>query len=228
MGRYDAVLQKPERFCVGCRGCHQAAHERNPAWQPYTPLHRFRNLNMLDSRFLTAVRSQELPVALTGGLPAIRWLGVSEQGKSLKPHTMSEQQYKHLLPLFFQGAREGHESYRFLSTAAAVDLLAAASSSAGVVAGGRLQHGGKAKAAVPPPQASWLLEVLPEVAVAVKAGLNTLQPSLAAHMLLMLQRVTLVDLVDETLQLMVEGGGMAGLAAVKRCMPTFDYCNPKD
>lgn len=86
------------------------------------------------------------------------------------------------------GAREGHETYRFLSTAAALDLLAAASSSAGVVTGGRLQHGGKAKAAVPLPHASWLLEVLPEVAVAVKAGLNTLQPSLAAHMLLMLQR----------------------------------------
>jgi len=40
--------------------------------------------------------------------------------------------------------------------------------------------------------------------------------------------VILADLVDETLQLMVEAGGRAGLAEVKRYIPTFDYCNPKD
>jgi len=85
------------------------------------------------------------------------------------------------------GAREGHESYRFLSTAAALDMLAATSSSAGIVTGGRLQYPGKAAAALPP-QVSWLLEVLPELAEASKAGLNTMQPNLAAHMLLMLQR----------------------------------------
>jgi hypothetical protein len=68
-----------------------------------------------------------------------------------------------------------------------LDLLAAASSSSAVT-DGRLHHKGKAKAAAAPPQVSWLLEVLPELAGAVKAGLNTMQPSLAAHMLLVLQR----------------------------------------
>jgi len=60
-------------------------------------------LHSVDSVCCLLPRGQELPVALTGGVPAVRWLGVSEQGKQLKPDTLSGQQYKHLLPLFFQG-----------------------------------------------------------------------------------------------------------------------------
>lgn len=80
--------------------------------------------------------------------------------------------------------REGHEPYRYLASEAALDLLAVAAYPAAQQCSGR----GPRPRSHAPPQSQWLLEVLPEVVAAVKAGLNTLQPSLAAHMMLMLQR----------------------------------------
>jgi hypothetical protein len=81
------------------------------------------------------------------------------------------------------GVREGHEPYRYLASQAALDLLAVAAHPA---AQQRSSRG--PRPSHKPAQSQWLLEVLPEVAAAVKAGLNTMQPSLAAHMMLMLQR----------------------------------------
>jgi hypothetical protein len=37
-----------------------------------------------------------------------------------------------------------------------------------------------------------------------------------------------MDVVQETLQLMVECGGPQGLAVVKRYCLTYDYCHPMD
>lgn len=84
------------------------------------------------------------------------------------------------------GVREGHEPYRFTAMYAALELLSLASySTAGAIA----THSYRRRVQQPSPaQAQWLLAVLPEVVMAVKAGLNTMQPSLAANMLLMLQR----------------------------------------
>lgn len=50
------ALQAPPRFCVACRGEHEPVHEHNPRWQPYTPLQRFTNLNMLETNFQRAFR----------------------------------------------------------------------------------------------------------------------------------------------------------------------------
>lgn len=37
-----------------------------------------------------------------------------------------------------------------------------------------------------------------------------------------------MDVVQETLQVMVERGGANGLDAVQRYCPTYDYCHPTD
>jgi hypothetical protein len=82
------------------------------------------------------------------------------------------------------GVREGHEPYRYLASQAALDLLAVAACPAEQQYSSR----GPRRRSNSRPQLQWLLELLPEVVAAVKAGLNTMQPSLAAHMMLMLQR----------------------------------------
>jgi hypothetical protein len=84
----------------------------------------------------------------------------------------------------YAGVREGHEPYRYLASQAALDLLAVAAYPAEQQGSSR----GTRSPSHKPAQSQWLLEVLPQVVAAVKAGLNTMQPSLAAHMMLMLQR----------------------------------------
>jgi hypothetical protein len=84
----------------------------------------------------------------------------------------------------YAGVHEGHEPYRYLASQAALDLLAAAAYPAAQQGSSR----GPRSPSHKPAQSQWLLQVLPEVVAAVKAGLNTMQPSLAAHMMLMLQR----------------------------------------
>lgn len=81
------------------------------------------------------------------------------------------------------GIREGHEPYRFVASYAALQLLATASPSTVTTSH---KH---SKQRVHTQQAQWLLEVLPEVASAIRQGLNTMQPSLAGNMMLMLQRL---------------------------------------
>lgn len=64
--------------------------------------------------------------------------------------------------LMFEGAREGHEPWRFLATEALLQMFDTHS--------------------------KYLLKCIPAVVRPIKLGLNTMEPSLVAHMLLLLQR----------------------------------------
>lgn len=48
-------------------------------------------------------RRGELPMVLQGGRQPLKWRGVTADGKALKPHNLTEQQYKQLVPLLFEG-----------------------------------------------------------------------------------------------------------------------------
>ena len=79
------------------------------------------NVCMLDTLSLTCAawychcrRRQELPLTLAGGSQPVKWVGVTADGKALKPHNHTEQQYKQLLPLMFEGSNHSKSSIRFL------------------------------------------------------------------------------------------------------------------
>lgn len=165
MGRqiWPADIVYPPRYCVGCRGGHEAARERNPAWEPYTPLQRLSNLNMLQTKFQVALVKGFLCVKQNcdSRTTPILWTRQDDQGDLITPHNMAKDEFVKQLVLAFDGLREGHEPYRHLATQAAKAFLATGS--------------------------NYLVTAAPLLATPIRLGLQTYEPSLVGHILLMMQ-----------------------------------------
>ena len=178
MGRqiWPADLVQPPRYCVGCRGGHEAENEKNPAWEPYTPADRLRNLNMLETKFTVALSkgflcakqnsdSVNRPVLWTwtvklkdehGGIDVI----------PITPDLMAsdpvrKEEFVSQLVLMYEGLREGHEPYRHLATCAANAFLKT--------------------------ESNYIVDAVERLMKPITLGLQTYEPHLVGHMLLMLQ-----------------------------------------
>eukprot|EP00200_Dunaliella_tertiolecta_P002719 CAMPEP_0202337344 /NCGR_PEP_ID=MMETSP1126-20121109/56_1 /ASSEMBLY_ACC=CAM_ASM_000457 /TAXON_ID=3047 /ORGANISM="Dunaliella tertiolecta, Strain CCMP1320" /LENGTH=534 /DNA_ID=CAMNT_0048927501 /DNA_START=182 /DNA_END=1787 /DNA_ORIENTATION=- len=157
----------PPQYCAGCRGQHDPAKERNPAWEPYTPAARLKGLNLLGTRFTWALERRQLCVTLNDGsrVKPVRWTWRVKDAEGdevlAQPANLSKQDFVNQLALMFDGLREGHEPYRHLATEAVHAFLRT--------------HSPHLKAAA--------TECLP----GLRLALQTYEPSLAGHALLMLQ-----------------------------------------
>jgi len=157
------VVEGEAKHCAACRGGHDRAKEHNPAWAPYAPRRRLEGMHLLETKFALAHRMGTLPVALSDSFIApVRWVRVSAEGDALKPDKLSEAEFGEALALMLEGARDGHEPFRFLATQAALELMAT-----------RSRHLPKAAAAAARP---------------LRLALNTMEPSLLGTTLLLLQR----------------------------------------
>lgn len=204
-------------YCAGCRGEHKHENERSDGWQPYTPAMRLENLHALSSRFQVAFWRGELPVAISDDVisvspfteylkrwrredreaaalqvgleeyvatrrekkffaqQAVRWTasvqssqltaadGHQVTAEPLTPATMGADHFRRFLPLLMEGVREGHEPFRRLATNAVMELLDT-----------RSEH---------------LLPALPKCVLPLKRALETYEPSLVGHAMLVLQAV---------------------------------------
>ncbi|GIL68371.1 hypothetical protein Vafri_21671 [Volvox africanus] len=85
---------------------------------------------------------------------------------SVQPTVMPDEQFRQQLALAFDGAREGHEPFRFLASRAVEAFLAAA-----------------------PTRGSQVAAAVPELVAPLKLCLNTMQPQLVGGLLLLLIRL---------------------------------------
>ncbi|KAK9816816.1 hypothetical protein WJX72_005340 [[Myrmecia] bisecta] len=160
----DMVNPPEYDYCVNCRGPHSENKVHNLSWQPYTVEQRLGGLHKLRTRFQEAHERGSLPVKLHGSLQnKVEWIQETVEGGTLTPERMTQEDYNTILPLLFEGAREGHEPYRFLAVEAASAMLAA----------GR----GKSTA------------VVPSLIAPIRLALSTFEPSLVAGMLQLIQRL---------------------------------------
>ncbi|KAJ9529293.1 hypothetical protein QJQ45_007974 [Haematococcus lacustris] len=172
-------LALPPKYCAGCRGNHDVSKERNAAWEPYTPAMRLQNLNCLPSKFQTALVRGQLCVALNdSSIAPVRWTWKTRDADGdetlVQPGNMDADSFARQLSLMFEGGwfmsramrvclREGHEPYRHLASQAALAFLAT-----------RSPH---------------LVSALPSLVPPLRLALQTYEPSLVGHALLMLQRL---------------------------------------
>lgn len=185
----------PPRYCVFCRGEHdEANHQRNH--RPYTVAKRFEGLGLAENRFTRALLDGELPVRLDVETEQPDWTVRVEGGgaagrrahKTLAPKTMSVLHYEEWLPLFLEGVREQHEPFRLLAFKAALEMI---------------EHGdGKVTA------------VLDRLVRPLRAGLNTFQPAIVAHVLYLLCKM----LARER----AHGFGLALAPHLKRLIPPIN------
>jgi hypothetical protein len=151
--------------------------------------------------------------------------------------------YKHYLPIFFDGLRENEEPYKFLSREGVFNML---------------EKGGAEK----------ILPVIPQLIIPIKSAFNTRDPDIICHLLHVLQRLVVSgemigealvpyyrqilpmfnlfktknlnigdsidygqrkgqnigDLVQETLELFETHGGQDAFINIKYMIPTYESC----
>lgn len=160
----DLVL--PPRYCVGCRGGHEEANERNATWEPYSPLDRLKNLNMLETKFMVALSKGFLCCRINpngSSTEPIQWTQKDEKGEPISPLNMPTDLFIKQLTLMWHGLREGHEPYRHLAT--------------------------KALQAFLDTQSPYIVEAIKDLIQPLTLAFQTYEPHLVGHMLLMLQHL---------------------------------------
>ena len=148
----------------------------NPAWEPYSPADRLRNLNMLETKFSVALSKGFLcakqnsdnvskPVLWTwkvkvkdehGGIDVIP---ITPEMMASDPNRKEE--FISQLVLMYEGLREGHEPYRHLATCAAKAFLKT--------------------------ESSYIVDAVDRLMKPITLGLQTYEPHLVGHMLMMVQ-----------------------------------------
>ncbi|KAJ9529512.1 hypothetical protein QJQ45_013865 [Haematococcus lacustris] len=189
-----AYINQGLQLCLGA-GSHDVSKERNAAWEPYTPAMRLQNLNCLPSKFQTALVRGQLCVALNdSSIAPVRWTWKTRDADGdetlVQPGNMDADSFARQLSLMFEGGwfmsramrvstnvgcpcacpallpaglREGHEPYRHLASQAVLAFLAS-----------RSPH---------------LVSALPSLVPPLRLALQTYEPSLVGHALLMMQRL---------------------------------------
>jgi len=175
----------------------------------------------------------DLPVQLNHG---------HQGGKLLWKTKVTQLNYNHYLPIFFEGLREKQDPYRFIAVQGTFDMLEEGGANIG--------------------------KVIPQLIIPVKAALNTRDPEIVAIMLKVLQKLvqsgetvgemlvpyyrqilpifniyknnnvnlgdkidyaqrkknTLGDLIQETLELFEQTGGEDAFINIKYMIPTYESC----
>ena len=161
------IVHLPPRYCTGCRGGHEPEHERNSSWEPYSPLDRLRNLNMLETKFSVALSKGSLCAKLNSdslSKPVIwTWSMKDEQGEDspVTPELMGKEDFISQLVLMYEGLREGHEPFRHLATNAAMAFLST--------------------------QSQFIVDSVERLMKPINLALSTYEPHLVGHMLTMIQ-----------------------------------------
>jgi len=151
--------------CSGTGGKNFSLNNPVPKLKPTDPFANGRGpRNVSSSEFRRFYDRGDLPIALSHGMQnVVQWKVAVDQ-----------LDYHHYLPIFFEGIREKHEPYRFLSVQGTFDML---------------EKGG-----------AKVLPVIPQLIIPIKTALNTRDPEIIQITLKVLQALVLCsDTIGEAL-----------------------------